>query len=156
MQQCCEASLTLVQCFEDDTPYNYLGVCFKFSIFKSCCNFIVQNSTWQCFGIRQLALLRRPSTHASRGDAVVPISAGWFLIPSNVLLPHPLSWRTEPLEQNLRRSLQAWTVPPLTHARDNRVHQNGIWELPSTATTLLSFPVEGVQPPQHRFGARNV
>jgi len=42
---------------------------------------------------------------------MVPVSAGCFLIPSSVLLPHPLSWRTEPLEQNLQRSLQVWTIP---------------------------------------------
>lgn len=60
-------------------------------------------------------------------------TSAWSLVlqagsssPSNTVPPDPLSWRTEPPEQNSPRSLQAWTVP-LVHTGDNQAPQSGTW-----------------------------
>lgn len=68
----------------------------------------------------------RPAEKMLWISAWSPVLQAGSSSPSNTVPPDPLSWRTEPPEQNSLRSLQVWTVP-LMYTRDNQAPQSGIW-----------------------------
>lgn len=114
-----------MQCFEHDTSYDNLVLFFFFffpRFLRSCCNTVVRNGTRRHVAAQAFPA---PASTAQHRGCCGPARGARFcsLVPH--LPPDPLSWRTEPPQQNSPRPLQVWTVP-LGHTGDNQAPQSGI------------------------------